>query len=755
MKFNRTTVADAPPEQVRLNASQDGLGLAIKVDAESRVIRGFAVITAGVEALGHGEFIDDTFAQQVVSAGNHSEKGVKVRFTHPGLSADGLGTMLGRAQRFRLRDGRVLADLHFIDAASDAPERGDIAGYVMKLAEEAPEHFGASIVFSPDLGAMEKFSLGNLNEEGEFESPDERNTRNLPHSRLSRLWATDIVDEPAANPAGMFSFPKGSEIAARAEAFVSYALGLSDVAPPEIASGPHPDRAKRFIQDYLARHGLKIERAVEEQALPPALAAEAPVAEPQDNKTSRVSAPSRGASQRRRAGKSVTAKSKGRPSPSKLQEGRFMDSATMAPEQLEQSIKGCEDVDDLRSLAKTAADNAKAILDEHRDEEGRSRLSADDERDWRRLTELAAEATQKALDVESEEREAITESLVEETAKPTGGSLKNLGRVYVGRSRDPREGFSIARYMRGLATGKWTGAGREQRMLGMRPDDTELGGAFVHEETARDVIQSVKENAVINQIATVKTLNAMASHFAKITEGAESEWIGPGNESDITESQIKTAVVELRKKTLAVLIPVDNQLLNNATPEFEAELRNEIIWAIVRGVNVGGLFGTGVGPQPQGIVTTPGISGLTTTTLANLTIKMVKAGAAAVRKKDHECDFHVMTSDTYDKLADEETTTGAPKLIPNHNDGGVRAIGGVPVITTNLMRYPKTGDAAKILSGERESFFVGYGTAMALDIDKSVGFKRNQSFFRALIEFDSAVARKTGFVTRPVTALDA
>ena len=54
----------------------------------------YRILIQAVEALGHGMMIDEVTLDQVVAYGNVLAKGVKCRFTHPGLSSDGLGSLL-------------------------------------------------------------------------------------------------------------------------------------------------------------------------------------------------------------------------------------------------------------------------------------------------------------------------------------------------------------------------------------------------------------------------------------------------------------------------------------------------------------------------------------------------------------------------------------------------------------------------------------------------------------------------------------
>ena len=64
-------------------------------DYGAGLVRGAAILTRG-EALGHDFFVDDTLLAQSRDAINAAEKGVKGRFTHPGMSGDGLGSYTGR-----------------------------------------------------------------------------------------------------------------------------------------------------------------------------------------------------------------------------------------------------------------------------------------------------------------------------------------------------------------------------------------------------------------------------------------------------------------------------------------------------------------------------------------------------------------------------------------------------------------------------------------------------------------------------------
>lgn len=247
-----------------LRHSDVARGVRGTVDRENKIIHGYSVITRG-EARTHGVWIDATMLQQTADAINASRSGAKSRFTHPSLSADGLGKYLGRSRNAVIDGDQVYADLHLSDVAHDAPD-GDLATYVMDLAEQDPSAFGASIVFARDTAAEEQFARANTGKDGRFASPDPGNKFHLPHARLAELRASDIVDTPSANPNGLFH---QQSIAHEADALGLFMLGMAD-ACPSTQLDVHPDRLRAFAQRFLSQHGLKIvkETPVPESAPP-------------------------------------------------------------------------------------------------------------------------------------------------------------------------------------------------------------------------------------------------------------------------------------------------------------------------------------------------------------------------------------------------------------------------------------------------------------------------------------------------------
>ncbi|MCK5161651.1 MAG: zinc ribbon domain-containing protein [Candidatus Aureabacteria bacterium] len=184
------------------------------------IIKGFAVMSKGNVKDMRGWVIDDKTLDQIVSAGKaHKKLGLKSRFGHPNMSDTALGTFLGRAKNF-VKDGDIVrADLYLSKTAYSTP-KGDLASYVLDLAEKDPEAFGTSVC------------LGEYELEDQIitkEQKDEGVTDLAPLLRVKTLETVDAVDSPAANNSmfGTF-FNESVELSAKATEFLENLLSSPD-----------------------------------------------------------------------------------------------------------------------------------------------------------------------------------------------------------------------------------------------------------------------------------------------------------------------------------------------------------------------------------------------------------------------------------------------------------------------------------------------------------------------------------------------
>ena len=226
----------------------------IGVDREARVLRGYVVAQAGPFKDRRGEF-DEQALTDVVRLMRLNKFGTKSRFTHPNLSDDGLGKFLGRAKSPRLdqvrtADGKtvsaVRADLHFSATAGEGNPHGNLAEYVMRLAEEDADAMSSSLVLQ-------------VKQEHRLE-PDGTRKKDAAGTPLPPLWrpqsihASDIVDTGDAVD-GLLAASLGPEFAAELDllpdGIVRQATALIDQQFPGADRAELEARLTRFLARYL------------------------------------------------------------------------------------------------------------------------------------------------------------------------------------------------------------------------------------------------------------------------------------------------------------------------------------------------------------------------------------------------------------------------------------------------------------------------------------------------------------------------
>ena len=256
-----------------------------KIDTENEVLHDVQITLEG-EALGHGVWLDREFCEAVAAAGNATgDVGLKVRYGHPAMCSDAIGTELGRAKNFRVVDidrtidgqqvkcAGVIADVHLLKSAHAAPQ-GDIAKHVLETAAEDPKQFGQSIVFtyadwvvkdadgvrhsyneevakplSEDEAAARDGLIYYAREKSLADKWLEQSADGKIYAVLGKLHGSDFTDTPAATD-GIFSTGTLAEEAEQ----------MLDEHPDILAA---IEKSPKAIVEFLARTGLdkKLESA--------------------------------------------------------------------------------------------------------------------------------------------------------------------------------------------------------------------------------------------------------------------------------------------------------------------------------------------------------------------------------------------------------------------------------------------------------------------------------------------------------------
>jgi hypothetical protein len=136
------------------------------------VIEGVSIISIG-EAKGHGLYVDETTLMQVKVCAESYKGGVKVNLDH----GAGIKDIVGFVNNFRIVGKQLLGDLNLL-------ETSPMRDYVMEISSKLPDTFGISIAFTGPIREVEGLAFASCTE----------------------LYSADLVQTPAANATGLFSF---------------------------------------------------------------------------------------------------------------------------------------------------------------------------------------------------------------------------------------------------------------------------------------------------------------------------------------------------------------------------------------------------------------------------------------------------------------------------------------------------------------------------------------------------------------------
>lgn len=264
----RATYASGVTTEPRLGA----------VDRETRTLHDVQIALEG-EAKGHNVWLDRQFCEDVAAAGNAAgDAGVKVRFGHPAMCSDAIGTYLGRAKNFRVVDvtrresGEKAAGV-IADVALD--EHADRTEWIMNMSESAPDTFGQSIVFTYSDWKVKDADGNDHGYAQEVSEPFDAWCKDHPeagdgailakhrelydawfgqsadghiYAVLGKLHGTDFTDTPAATD-GVFS---DKSLAAEAEQMLDEHPQILEVVER------NPDSVRQFLTrvGLLERMGL-------------------------------------------------------------------------------------------------------------------------------------------------------------------------------------------------------------------------------------------------------------------------------------------------------------------------------------------------------------------------------------------------------------------------------------------------------------------------------------------------------------------
>lgn len=205
----------------------------ISIDFESRTITGVIAIEP-IDIKDYRDFsIDDTFVNDLVALAKKQKEGVISNFGH---NWNNLGRRLGRAQNWRVEDGKAKFDLHIYKSADKSPGMGNMGQYVLAMAEEDDKAIMNSIRFREDYffqvdsgGKKLKVFWVRDDKGGRWVEPNPELGKVFV--KIKELISTDIVDEGAATNSLLSTQPQEEERETIVNKVVDFFKGIFNQHP--------------------------------------------------------------------------------------------------------------------------------------------------------------------------------------------------------------------------------------------------------------------------------------------------------------------------------------------------------------------------------------------------------------------------------------------------------------------------------------------------------------------------------------------
>lgn len=178
------------------------------VDRNSGTLTGVALITGGVEAKGHGIFIDEktisTGAEVLAARSGRLKCSVRHLSWDEYFSKGGdrIEDFPGFFSGCQAKGNQLVADkLEFYDSFKADPESGKFVTRLLEIADKTPDLIGVSL----ELWGYAVYVAEDGTEYSERPKDVALKYDGLPALRVTDISYGSLVDEPAANPGGLFS----------------------------------------------------------------------------------------------------------------------------------------------------------------------------------------------------------------------------------------------------------------------------------------------------------------------------------------------------------------------------------------------------------------------------------------------------------------------------------------------------------------------------------------------------------------------
>lgn len=309
---------------------------------------------------------------------------------------------------------------------------------------------------------------------------------------------------------------------------------------------------------------------------------------------------------------------------------------------------------------------------------------------------------------------------------------------------EPTAGLSAGRAICGMVTGRWQDAEAERRTMATTTGTS--GGFLIPAPIASGLLDLARNRTVVIQ-AGARTIPMAGQNLSvvQILSDPTAAWRAEG--ATITESDGSFGTINLKAHSLAALVRINNELMDDATMFAEA-LDMQLAAALALKLDYAALYGTGVG-MPLGL-----------RNCTDVNEESMGADGAAQTSYDDPLDLIqsieeangtpttvVMAPRTKIKLAKLVTgiASDKTKLVPPAEWTALRRLTSNQVSITEVQGNSSV--ASTMFMGGFESMAVAIRQDITIETSRQAdtAFAKNQTLVRAIMRCDTAIFRPSHF----------
>jgi HK97 family phage major capsid protein len=304
--------------------------------------------------------------------------------------------------------------------------------------------------------------------------------------------------------------------------------------------------------------------------------------------------------------------------------------------------------------------------------------------------------------------------------------------------------LDLGRYLKGLATGNWTGAEaeRETYVKAQSVGSATAGGHLVPTPLAGSLIDLARNESRVFQAGAITVPMTSSTHkIPRLTGEGAPAW--RAENAAITDADLAFDAVTFTAKSLNRMVKISVELMEDSDPGAGGIISASFAAQIAQEIDRVALRGAGSATEPRGVLNTVGITGTghgaNGAVITNYDWWLDAAGA--VSGANFTPNAHVQAPRSSTSLAKLKDTTGA-YLAPPASMLPMLATKNVP----NNLTVGTSTDCSEIYTGQWDQLMIGVRTELRIEVLRERFADNGQYAFLAWFRGDVQVAQPAAFV---------